>query len=139
MIYVWLVVAIISAIAEMVLPHFALLFAAGAGAVAGLAAGLGFSWQIQSLIFAVSLLLGLFLLRPRLMRKLQSRHHMPSRSDALIGKRAVVTEEIKGHLGHGRIEIEGQDWAAAHPTPLAAGTTVTIVSADGIVLNVKEG
>ena len=41
-------------------------------------------------------------------------------------------------LGTGRVNVAGQDWAARSEEPVATGTRVRVVAADGIVLEVRR-
>lgn len=133
----WIAVGIACAVAEMALPKFALIFAALAAFVAGLASATGSRWEVQAALFIACLFLGLLLLRPRVVRRLQSARNLPSRTDVLIGKTALVTEEIT-LSGSGRVEIDGICWTARARAAVPAGAHVTVESADGIVLNVKS-
>jgi membrane protein implicated in regulation of membrane protease activity len=133
----WLVVAIVAAIIEVSIPTFGVIFVSLAAVIAAAAAWLGLSFIPQLLLFVVALALSLALLRPRVMARLSGRG-VPSRIDPLIGKEAVVTHDIETAVGAGRVNVAGQDWAARASTPLAAGTRVKIVGADGIVLEVTK-
>jgi membrane protein implicated in regulation of membrane protease activity len=131
----WLVLAILAAIVEVSIPHFGVVFvSAGAVAAAALAfAGAGLALEILG--FAVVLGFSLAILRPRLLAKLGARG-VPSRTEALVGKRGLVTEDINSTVGTGRVNVGGEDWAARSATPLAAGVEVRVTGADGIVLEV---
>lgn len=137
--YLWIVLAIVSAIAEVAIPNFAFVFSCLASLVAALAAAVGYRWEIQALGFVAALFLGLFMFRPRVVRRLQSKVHLPSRTDVLIGKRARVSESIEPASGRGRVEIDGLDWAAQATQSIPEGTDVIIEKAEGIVLHVKAG
>ena len=63
---------------------------------------------------------------------------MPSRTEALIGTKGVVTHDIDPTVGAGRVNVGGEDWAARSAEPIAAGTKVRVVGADGIVLEVTR-
>ena len=132
----WLLVAILAAIVELVSPLFGFIFAAAAALVAA-AAGLGFSLLAQVVVFVATLLLALGLVRPRLLSRLGS-PGVPSRTQALIGKPAKVTERIDPATGSGRVVVAGEDWAASSPSPLPAGAAVWVTDADGIVLQVAS-
>ena len=62
---------------------------------------------------------------------------VPSRTEPLVGRRGEVTHEINS-LGSGRINVGGEDWAARCAEPLPIGTTIRVVAADGIVLEVTR-
>ena len=120
----------------MLSPTFGFVFvSAGALAAAGLAAlGLSFPFQLAS--FAVVVLACLVFLRPRLVRKLGA-PGVPTRTQALTGRIGRVTVAIDPTTGSGRVEVAGQDWAAACSEPLAPDTRVRVEGADGIVLHVR--
>jgi membrane protein implicated in regulation of membrane protease activity len=79
--------------------------------------------------------LSLGLLRPRLVKRLGGRG-VPSRTEALVGRDGVVTQDIDARLGTGRVNVGGEDWAARSAAPLAIGTKIRVHGADGIVLEV---
>ena len=131
----WLVAAVVAAIVEVSIPHFGFVFIAGGAVAAAATAGLGAGSAAQVAVFAVVVAASLALLRPRLVSRLRSRG-VPSRTDTLMGREAVVTHEIDPMLGTGRINVGGEDWAARSQATIAAGTRVRVVAADGIVLEV---
>ena len=63
---------------------------------------------------------------------------VPSRTEPLIGQTAFVTEAIDPVHGKGRVTVGGQDWAARSNDVVTAGTPVTVIEADGIVLVVEK-
>jgi len=63
---------------------------------------------------------------------------VPSRTAPLVGKHGLVTVDIDAALGTGRVTVGGEDWAARSRDHLTAGTRVTVVGADGIVLEVTR-
>ena len=63
---------------------------------------------------------------------------MPSRTEPLIGRHGLVTTDIDPTLGTGRVTVGGEDWAARSADPIAAGTKIKVVGADGIVLEVTR-
>ena len=136
---IWAIIAIVFGIAEVVLPSFSCIFIAGAAAVVAIVAlfpivGL----QIQMTVFAVAVITGLVFLRPKLLAKTQKSQGVISRTDALIGKLGVITAPVDPVAGFGRAAIEGHDWAAKSDTHLDVNTKVIVLSADGIVLNVRK-
>jgi membrane protein implicated in regulation of membrane protease activity len=133
--FVWLTVALVAAIIEIILPTFGFIFAAGGAVAAAGVAALGGGTTLQIATFIIVLLLSLVLIRPRLVASLGSRG-VPSRTEALIGKTARVTDDINPTLGTGRINVAGEDWAAASDRLISVGTDVRVTGADGIVLRV---
>ena len=60
-------------------------------------------------------------------------------ADRAAGRPArQVTHDIDPTLGTGRVNVGGEDWAARSAEPIAAGTKIRVVGADGIVLEVTR-
>jgi membrane protein implicated in regulation of membrane protease activity len=131
----WVILAVIAAVVEVSIPHFGLIFVSVGAVAAAIASGAGFGFTVQILVFVVALGGSLGLLRPRMMSRLGSRG-VPSRTEPLIGREGVVTSDIETTVGAGRVNVGGEDWAARAHAPLAAGTRIRVVAADGIVLEV---
>jgi membrane protein implicated in regulation of membrane protease activity len=128
-------VAVVSAVIEVSIPHFGVIFASlGAAAAAGTAA-VGFGVAVQLISFVVVLGASLAVLRPRLVGRTDT-PGVPSRTEALFGREGIVTHDIDPTLGAGRVNVGGEDWAARCPKPLPIGTRVRVIGADGIVLEV---
>ena len=132
----WLLVAIIAAIVEIVSPLFGFIFVSAAAVVAAIIAACGVSLSLQITAFTVAVVLGLLLLRPRFVARLGAKG-VPSRTEALVGKRGLVTEQIDPVLGTGRVIVAGEDWAARSALRLPAGAEVRVDGADSIVLQVS--
>jgi membrane protein implicated in regulation of membrane protease activity len=135
----WVVAAVLLAIGEVLTPGLFFLgpvaLAAAAAAIVALFAG-----GIASVIvFIVASLLSLAVLRPIA----RSHIRMPALSrtgtDALVGRRAVVTRRVDA-LG-GRVRIGGEEWSARSYLDnevYAEGTTVDVVRIEGATALVAE-
>jgi membrane protein implicated in regulation of membrane protease activity len=133
----WLGIAFIAAIIEVSVPHFGSMFVS-LGAVAGAAAALlGYDVTIQVGTFIVVMVASLAALRSRLMGRLGG-PGVPSRTEQVVGRHGLVTHDIDPVVGTGRVNVAGQDWAARSHEPIAAGTKVKVLGADGIVLEVTR-
>lgn len=133
---VWVTIAIVAAIIEISIPHLGVIFVSLAAMGGGLASLLGFGVPVQIVAFIVVLGSSLSILRPRMIARLGVAPGVPSRTEALLGVKGVVTQDIDPTMGSGRVNVGGQDWAARSVRPLSSGTTVRVVGADGIVLEV---
>jgi membrane protein implicated in regulation of membrane protease activity len=133
----WLALAVLSAIVEVSIPHFGLVFVAAGAIGAGLAAAFGLGFTAQIIIFCVVLTVSVLALRPRFAASMNSRG-VPSRTDQLIGKEGVVTHAIDPTTGVGRVNVGGEDWAATSSDRIPAGAQVRVAGADGIVLEVRR-
>jgi membrane protein implicated in regulation of membrane protease activity len=135
--FVWLAVAFVAAIIEVSVPHFGFAFV-GAGAIAAaVVAFLGYGVPVQLGTFVLVLVVSIAVLRSRLLARLSGRG-VPSRTESLVGRHAIVTHDIDPTAGTGRVNVGGEDWAARSGEAIASGATVRVVGADGIVLEVTR-
>ncbi len=133
---VWVIVALGAGILEVVVPAFGFVFVTLAALLAAVLALLAYGLTVQVIAFAVSALVFLFVLRRFFVHRLRG-PGVPSRTEAITGKIAEVTEPIDPVRGLGRVNVEGHDWAASATVPILAGARVRIDGADGIVLLVS--
>jgi membrane protein implicated in regulation of membrane protease activity len=134
---VWLAVALLSGIVEMIVPALVCLFVAIAAVLTAGLAWMGFSPTVQIVFFAAASVLLLLVVRPILATKRLGGAGVPSRTEALAGKLAHVTEAIDPVRGTGRVNVAGEDWAARSAAPVPLGVEVRVEGADGIVLLVS--
>jgi len=111
----------------------------GVGALLAIIPALfGGSWLIQAIFFGVGSLLALWLLKPLMARWFAARDTKTG-MDALIGRKAFVSEAIKVGDGGGRIAVDGDSWRAissvSHDLP--AGSEVRITGYTSLVLQVE--
>jgi membrane protein implicated in regulation of membrane protease activity len=128
----WLVTALIAGIVEILVPLFGFVFVSVAAVVAALGSATGLSVPMQAILFAVTLVVSLVVLRP-LAKKMGARG-VPTRTEALVGRRAQVVSAIDPVLGTGRVNVGGDDWAARSAAAVPVGAEVVVEGADGIVL-----
>ena len=129
-------IAILAAIVEISIPHFGVIFVSLAAAGSLVAALLGVGIPTQIVAFIIVLGASWAFLRPRVIARIGVAPGVPSRTQALVGADGIVTHDIDPRVGAGRVNVGGQDWAARSASPLASGTKVRVVGADGIVLEV---
>jgi membrane protein implicated in regulation of membrane protease activity len=134
---VWLALALLAGIVEVIVPALVFLFVAVAALLTAVLAGLGASAAVQIVFFAAASLLLLLVVRPLFASKRIGGAGVPSRTEALLGKLAHVTEAIDPVRGTGRVNVAGEDWAARSAAPVPAGAEVRVDGADGIVLLVS--
>ena len=139
---IWFLIAIGLFVGEMFTAGFWLACLAVGAAVAGvvgLIPGLGF--VTQGIAFAVSSVVSMAGLRPKLMHLLQLGPGTDLRTgvDALLGKTGIVTERIGPGLP-GRVKVEGEDWrgASSDETVIEPGTHLTVIQVDGTTLMVEK-
>jgi membrane protein implicated in regulation of membrane protease activity len=107
---VWLIVAAVLGVAELVTFTFALgLIAIGAAVAAAVAAAhLGLPFQL--LAFVVASMAGLGLVLPVARRHVRQPPLLKTGPAALVGRPGRVLEEVTGHSG--RVRIGGEEWSA---------------------------
>jgi membrane protein implicated in regulation of membrane protease activity len=132
---VWLILAFISAVVEVSVPHFGFAFVGAGAVVAAAVAYFGGGIVYQLAAFVVVMTGSLLLLRSRLLSKIGGRG-VPERTAQLIGRQGVVTHAIDSVVGAGRVNVGGEDWAARSAAVIPEGTAVRVTAADGIVLEV---
>ena len=133
----WLAVALVAAVIEVSLPHFGCAFISAGAVAAAAAAFFGFGIAAQIGTFVLVMTVSLVALRANLLSRLAG-GGVPTRTAPLVGRRGQVTHEIDPMLGTGRINVGGEDWASRSHEPLPVGTTIRVVAADGIVLEVTR-
>ena len=129
----WAVLAVALAVGEVLTPGLFFLgpvaLAAGAAAVAAL---LGAGTVGSIVVFIVCSLASLAFLRPVARRHVRLPAISRTGTDALIGRKAVVTRTVDA-VG-GRIRVGGEEWSARaylEDQVLAEGQTVDIVKIEG--------
>jgi membrane protein implicated in regulation of membrane protease activity len=136
---VWIVAAVLLAIGEVLTPGAFFLgpvaLAAGAAAIVALFAG----GVASTIVFIVAALLSLAVLRPIARRHVRMPQLTRTGTDALIGRKAVVTRRVDA-VG-GRIRIGGEEWSARaylDDGVYAEGATVDVVRIEGATALVAE-
>ena len=129
---VWIAVALLFAIGEVVtLALFAAFIALGALGAA-VASFIGFGAVGQAIVFALVSLFGIAAVRRPLLHYLQYRHspQLLSGAAAMIGQTALVVDPIGGPHHRGHVRIAGEDWPAltTDGKPVEAGVSVRVVN-----------
>jgi len=107
---VWLIAAVVLGVAEYFTLTLAFGLLAAAALVAALVAGIGGGLLTQVLAFAITGGVGLLIVRPIARRQMTHPSLVREGSYALMGKRAVVIEEVTG--SRGLIKLSGEVWSA---------------------------
>ena len=128
----WLIAAVVLGVAEYVTLTLAFGLLAAAALVAAVVAGIGAPLLAQVFAFTITAAVGLFVVRPIARRQMTRTPLTREGSYALIGKKAVVIEEVTGTQG--LIKLSGEVWSARaldedHVIP--AGTLVDVMEIEG--------
>ena len=128
----WLVLAALLGVAEVMTTTLAfglLAVAAGVAAVVG-GVGLGLPFQIGA--FAVAAAAGLGVVRPLAVRHIRQPPLLRTGTSALVGRSAIVLEEVTAQGG--RVRIGGEVWSARsydESSVLPAGSSVNVFAIEG--------
>lgn len=133
--WIWLAVAAVFGIGEMLTAGFFLLpFAVGAAVSAVLAwVGVGVAWQWAA--FLVTSVAGLVFMR----RFTADEQPGPNiGANRYAGAAGTIIEAVDPTSGAGSVRIETEVWRAAADEPIEAGTAVRIVSVSGTRMRVER-
>ncbi len=138
---IWLIVAVVFAVAEAINLSFYLFpFAIGAAgaAVVGLAGG---EAAIAWITFAVLTAASFTVVRPIARRHISMPPQLRTGTAALIGRTGIVTERIVNDDGLGKVRIEGEVWTARaydEDKVIEAGTRVHVLEIKGATALVSD-
>jgi membrane protein implicated in regulation of membrane protease activity len=137
--FVWIVAAVLLAIGEVLTPGAFFLgpvsLAAGAAAIVALFAGA----VASTIVFILAALLSLAVLRPIARRHVRMPQLMRTGTDALVGRKATVTQQV--NAAGGRVRIGGEEWSARSYLDdgvYVEGATVDVVKIEGATALVAE-
>lgn len=134
--YIWIGVLLLALVTEALTADFVAIWFFPAALVSMILAfcGVPLPWQIFA-FFLVGLVLALT--TRRLCLRFLQRGEVPTNVDELIGKTALVTEEISNILEKGEVKLQGLCWSARAKDPrevIAVGTEVTVEAVQGVKL-----
>ncbi len=108
--FVWLAAAAALGAAEFFTLTLVLGLLAGAALVAAVVAGVGIGLLGQLVALGAAAAVGLVVIRPVALRHMDQQPLTREGSDALIGRRAEVTQEVTATRG--LIKLSGEEWSA---------------------------
>ena len=107
---VWLIVAAVLGVAELLTMTFAFGLIAVAAVVAAVVGAFHIDLALQLAAFVVAAGAGLGFVRPIAIRHLKQPPALRSGVAALVGRSAIVLEEVNEHSG--RVRIDGEEWSS---------------------------
>ncbi|KAB2592757.1 MULTISPECIES: NfeD family protein [Streptomyces] len=128
----WLLAAAALGVAEFFTLTLVFGLLAGAALVAAVVAGVGIGLLGQLVALALAAVAGLVVVRPIALRAMDRSPLTREGSDALIGKRAEVMQEVTAT--HGLVKVSGEEWSAraldeSHVIPV--GALVDVMEIEG--------
>ena len=140
---VWLAVAIVLLVVEIITLGLTTIWFAGGALVACVAAALQADFLVQMILFLVVSVVMLFFTRPVAMRYM-NKNRTKTNSESLVGKEAVVLQEINNLKASGQVQLNGIEWTARAENMedvIEKGAIVYVKKIEGVKLIVtrKEG
>ncbi len=136
---IWFIIGFILFILEFIVPGLILFFfAVGAWTVAFLAVFVDIPLTAQLLIFVLTSVLTIFILRKWLRKRLYG--NQPSTQileDEFLGKFGIAETPISPGYD-GKLDFKGTSWQATSADIIAAGESVEIIGNESILLIVKS-
>jgi membrane protein implicated in regulation of membrane protease activity len=129
---IWLVLAVGLGVVEVFTLTFVLGLLAVAALVAALLGAIGLPVAVQIIGFTATAAAGIYLVRPIMRRQLMGGPAVRSGTQALVGRSAVVLQEIGADSG--RIKLSGEEWSARcidEDLVIPVGTRVDVMEIDG--------
>jgi membrane protein implicated in regulation of membrane protease activity len=129
---VWLVLAALLGVAEVMTTTLALGLLAVAAVVAAIVGGVGLGLPFQIAAFAVAAGAGLGVVRPLAVRHIRQPPVLRTGTAALVGRSAIVIEEVTPLAG--RVRIGGEVWSARsydEAQVIPVGFTVDVFAIEG--------
>lgn len=135
----WLAATVILGITEAVTVTLTSIWFALGAVAAMIVALFGGPLWLQILLFAIVSLASLLALRPLAKTKLGGSVKTATNADRIIGREAVVTEQIDNVAGAGAVSVGGIIWTARSDSnaPIPAGSRVTILRIEGVKVFVR--
>lgn len=137
MFWIWMAAAAVFVIVEQFAPTLVFLSFAVAAAVSGIYAQFKpqeFYWQIGIFIMVTLIVLPLSRKFAKRITKPQPRE---SNVDAMLGKLAIVTQEIEPHQP-GKVKFEGEIWQASSDERIEPPSKVMIARVEGTRVHVSK-
>lgn len=107
---IWLIVAAVLGVAELMTTTLAFGLIAVAAVVAAAVGAFHVGAPIQLIAFVAASAAGLAFVRPIAIRHIKQPPLLRTGSAALVGRSAIVTEEVTGYGG--RVRIGGDEWSS---------------------------
>ena len=139
--HIWVIVALVFVIVEIFTTGFAVM-CISFGCLFGAAVSLfelDVKWQL--LAFAVGTVLAFLTVRPLVYKFFYKKgQEVKTNAEALVGRRAIVTERVGDEMHPGRVKVDGDDWKAISldTEPIEVGETVEIMAINSIIVTVKK-
>ena len=136
LVWVWLAVVIFSLVVEFMTTELVSIWFFVGSFISMILALCNVDEAIQVIVFVAVSLLFMLIARP-FVKKWTKRNEIKTNVDSLVGRIALVTEDIIDG-NRGVVKLDSQEWSAISNEDIKAGVKVVILSIEGNKLIVKE-
>ena len=135
----WLIASGIFFVGEIVTVGFLLFWFGIAGLITMVVSFFTSNIIIQSVVFLVTSVILILSTKP-FVKKFVNKETIVTNVNSLIGKKAIVIQEINNLQGTGQIKIGGEIWSAQNETDsvISENQEVEIIKIEGVKLIVKQ-
>lgn len=136
----WLILLVVLLIIEVMTMGLTTIWFAGGALLAAIVAGVQGPIWLQVTIFIVVSVVLLVFTRPIAM-KYFNKNRAKTNVESMVGKQAIVTEEISNIKAAGHVTVDGMEWTARAEDEKAVieeGKVVLIKAVNGVKLIVEE-
>ena len=110
--YVWLIISGLFLVLEMITVGFLVFWLAIGALFAMLVSFFTSNLIIQTTVFVISSIGLIFLTKPLVKKLNKTDDTIATNAYSVIGKKAIVTQDIDPTLGYGQIKVNGETWSA---------------------------
>jgi membrane protein implicated in regulation of membrane protease activity len=135
-VWLWLAVVIITLVIEFMTAEIVSIWFFFGGVVSLILAICKVDPAIQIIVFVIVSLIFMACVRP-FIKKYIKRNEIKTNVDSIVGRIALVTEDIVDG-NRGVVKLDGQEWSAIANEDIVKGTKVVVLSIEGNKLIVKE-
>ena len=139
--HIWIIIALVFVIIEMFTSGFAVMCISIGCLFGAVASAIDWELKWQLLVFAIGTALAFMTVRPLVYKFFYNKsHEVKTNMDALVGRKALVTERIEGELHPGRVKVDGDDWKAVslEAEAIEVGEAVEITAINSVIVTVKK-
>jgi membrane protein implicated in regulation of membrane protease activity len=137
----WVIVALVFMIVEIFTSGFAVMCISIGCLFGAVTSALDWELKWQLLTFAIGTASAFMTVRPLVYKLFYKKgQEVKTNAEALIGRKAIVTERIDGELHPGRVKVDGDEWKAIslNTDPIEVGEAVEITTLNSIIVTVKK-
>lgn len=132
--YVWLILVGVFAIAEIMTPGFLVIWLSAGSLCAMVTSFFTDNIIIQTAVFVIASAIFICFTRPLAKKLTKKDKNVVTNAFAIVGKKAIVTQDINPTLGVGQVKVDGQVWSAKCKGDkiIPKDTEVLILAIDGV-------